>query len=354
MTWRIGGEVIVIPSPPHFTNKIHKRKGMFHVKQLRSYYTSPYKVSNDVIEEVTEYQVTCDAYTVITEDDYLVNVLAAKWAKYSEFAQRTGNKVKPYRNNQYRGWQVGSMRYAINPYGKGTLLSVTGSLSDVTIEEVLGFSLRATRFDIAATFFLSSPLPDYAAQLYDARVMQGDKGRIPIGQWKLLSSPTGDTLYVGTRGTGKFIRVYDKSLQYTGVAERGYVWRFEMEYGTGYADTLFQQLRTEIDNERSISDYMVKRLWGDCYQKGVALPVRVEALADNELRKDKKPTDKDRYLTWIGKTVRPVVQWLVAMGYGEDVSEALGVQQNFLDIIDQNELVQAAISLTGPEGKSSL
>ena len=155
---------------------------------------------------------------------------------------------------------------------------------------------------------------------------------------------------MGKRGTGKFIRVYDKSFQYTGMLERGYVWRFELEYGVGYADTLWQQLRTELENERPIKDYMIKRVWGDLYQKGVALPVRVEALDNSELRKDRQPTDKDRYLTWMERTVRPVVQWMVAMGYGEEVSEALGMQQSFLEIVDQNDLVQVAISMTGPEG----
>ena len=324
------------------------------MKHFRQYYTSPYKVSQDVIEEVSEFSTTCDAYTVITSDDYIARVLAAKWAKYGEYAQKAGNKVKPYRNNQYHGWQIGSMRYGVVLGKADTLMGVTGDLANSTIEEMLGFTLRATRVDLACTFSLSSPLPDYASQLYDARVMQGERGRVPLSQWKLIQGSNGDTLYVGTRGTGKFIRVYDKSFQYTGTSEKGYIWRFELEYGTGYADTLWQQLRTELDNERSIADYMVKRLWGDCYQKGVALPVKVEALDTNELRKDRRPTDKDRYLTWMNKTVRPVVQWLTAMGYGEEVSEALGLQQNFLDIVDNDELLQAVITLTGPEGRSTL
>ena len=324
------------------------------MKQLRAYYTSPYKVSQDVIEEVTEFRTTCDAYTVITSNEYEVNVLASKWAKYSEFAQKAGNKVKPYKNNQYIGWQVASMRYATLYNKIDTLLGITGDLSDATLEEMLSFTLRATRVDIAATFFLNTPIPDYASQLYDARMVQGESGRTPRSMWQLRQSETGDTLYVGKRGTGKFIRVYDKSFQYTGMQERGYIWRFELEYGIGFADTLWQQLRIEQENERDVKDYMIRRLWGDCYQKGVQLPCRVEALDSNELRKDKIPSDKTRYLTWLNRTVRPVVQWMVAMGYGEEVSEALGLQQSFMDIVEQDELLQAVITMTGPEGRATL
>jgi len=324
------------------------------VKQLKAYYTSPYKVSQDVISEVSEFRTTCDAYTVLTSSEYEVNVLASKWARYSEFAQKAGNKVKPFKNNQYNGWQVASMRYG-TAYGRiDTLLSVTGDLADITLEEMLGFTLRASRVDIAATFVFTTPVPDFASQLYDARMIMGDAGKTPRKQWRIIQSENGDTLYVGTRGTGKFLRVYDKSFQYTGMQERGYIWRFEMEYGVGYADTLWQQLRIELENDRPLQDYMIRRLWGDCYQKGVMLPVKVEAMDSNELRKDKRPTDKDRYLTWMTKTVRPVVQWLIAMGYGEEVSEALGIQQNFMDILDQDELVQAVITLTGPEGRATL
>lgn len=327
---------------------------MFHVKQLQHYYTSPYKVTADVVDEVAEFRTSCDAYTVLTSSEYEVNVLASKWAKYSEFAQKAGNKVKPYKNNQYTGWQVASMRYGTKYQRLDTLLSVTGDLADVTCEEMLGFTLRASRVDIAATFFLSSPIPDYASQMYDARMMQGDAGRTPKKAWELRQSESGDTLYVGNRNKGKFIRVYDKSFQYTGMQERGYIWRFELEYGIGYADTLWQQLRIELENERDIKDYMIKRLWADCYQKGVQLPVKVEALDNSELRKDKVPTDKTRYLSWMNKTVRPVVQWMMAMGYGEEVAEALGIQQNFMDIIEQDELLQAVLTLTGPEGRATL
>jgi len=324
------------------------------VKQFKAYYTSPYKVAQDVISEVGEFRTTCDAYTVLTSNEYEVNVLASKWAKYSEFAQKAGNKVKPYKNNQYIGWQIASMRYATMYNKIDTLLSVTGDLAEVTLEEMLGFTLRASRVDIAATFFFTTPIPDFASQCYDARMAMGEAGKVPRKQWKLIQSENGDTLYVGTRGTGKFIRVYDKSFQYSGTSERGYIWRFEMEYGVGYADTLWQQLRIELENERSIQDYMIKRLWGDCYQKGIMLPVKVEALDTTELRKDKRPTDKDRYLSWMNKTVRPVVQWMIAMGYGEEVSEALGLQTSFIEILEQDELVQAVITLTGPEGRATL
>ena len=324
------------------------------MKQFKQYYTSPYKVSNDVREEVQGYRTTCDAYTLMTDSEYEVNVLSSKWAKYSAFAQKNGNKVKPFRNNQYVGWQVASMRYG-NIYGRlDTMLAVTGNLADVTLEEMLSFSLRASRVDIACTFDLSSPFPDYASQMYDARVLSGENGRTPLSMWKLIQSERGDTLYVGKRGTGKFLRVYDKTFEATGITERGYVWRFEMEYSTGYADPLWQQLRIELENERSIPDYMIRRLWGDSYAKGVALPVRIEELGLGDNKKDKQHTDKDRYISWLNKTVRPAVQWLIAMGYGEEVAEALGIQQNFMDILEQNELLKATISLQGPDGGASL
>lgn len=327
---------------------------MFHVKQLRSYYTNPYKVSEDVRDNVSEYTVDVDAWTVVSEDDYLANVLASKWAKYSDFAQKAGNKVKPMRIHNYGGFQVGSMRYGVVPNTVKTLLSVTGSLSGVTYEDMLQYSLRATRVDVQSTFFLISPMPDLVSQMYDARQMRGENWRGGLKRWKLIQGKEGDTLYVGTRGSGKFIRVYDKSFQYSGNISPGWVWRFEMEYGTGYSDALWQDMRDIQERKGDIKEYLIKRLWGDLWGMGVALPVSIEAMADNERKKVTRVSDKDRYISWLNNTVRPVVSWLIAMGYGTEVSESLDLQKNFLDLVDGNDLVQATLSLLDENGDDIL
>lgn len=307
------------------------------MKHFRDDYLTPYKVSQDVREEVSGFEIGIDAYTVVTDEAYVSNVLATKWSKYSDFAQKGGHKVKPFKMHQYSGWQVASVRYANKYSGVGSLLGVTGKMANSTYRDLLQFTLRATRVDIAATFFLTNSMPHYAEKIYEARQLMGAKWKVPIGQYKLIQGNSGDTLYVGKRGTGKYLRMYDKSYDYPTQGERGVVWRFEIEYSGGYAEGLWKQLagydRQELDIESSI----LKTLWGDCWNKGVALPVSVQGINDYQIKRDKNPPDKARYLTWLSSSVAPAVKWLIAMGWAEEVKEALGLQMNFMDILEQQE-----------------
>jgi DNA relaxase NicK len=184
---------------------------------------------------------------------------------------------------------------------------------------------NVTRFDLQTTLLSPTVTDEHAGAGFsklalDPRVTAG------LVSTKLISStPDGSTLYVGSRSSDRFFRVYDKT------AESGFdyperSWRYEIEYKGERAKKVADAIRADRHPTQAI--------W-DCLQTafssyGLAIPGDRPAWAWRDAAV-KHTSDDERRLAWLRRCIRPCVSKLTE-AFGVDVVlQSLGV----IDEVDE-------------------
>ncbi len=182
---------------------------------------------------------------------------------------------------------------------------------------------NCTRIDFQVTVYLDSPEPHLAKAWYEEFEAAFEAGETMTGRRKraLILSDTGETLYVGSRKSGrKFFRFYDKSHDYG--ADRGTVWRQEVQYGRRFADkalwffrTASEEDRVEAMAEMVFAEFMGAMSKSLIWTPGDAVDIIVEPAAEE--------SGIQKRLEWLRACVRPVVERLDNAGYAHDALAAL-------------------------------
>lgn len=220
---------------------------------------------------------------------------------------------KPFKFRDATGWTRGSVSYA-EKLERGVklwaILMVRGApQSEIAFTEALKLSdLKVTRIDLAVDLQLTERVTQLPRKLKDTY-----KGKYPI---QLIESLTGDTLYCGSRESGIYIRIYDKSSDYN--KELGLVWRFEVEFKQGKAEHIFDMLKKEgVGIAKDI-------VWTALKSRDLPSPKIGQTV---NLRAHKiNVSSSDLKLAWLGRQVRPTVQFLTSIGRTREVYEQLGFE----------------------------
>jgi len=219
---------------------------------------------------------------------------------------------KPFKFRRAIGWTRGSVSYA-EELKQGVklwcILMVRGELSEIafTVAQALD-DLKITRLDIAVDIQLLEQVTQLPRKLKDTY-----RGVFPIS---LIESLTGDTLYVGSRESGTFIRIYDKSDEYG--LTLGHVWRFEVEFKQDKAKVVAELLKNQgIAVAQDI-------VWTALRSRDIPSP-KVGQTVNLKARKVTM-SSSDMKLAWLGRQVRPTVKFLASIGRLQEVYEQLGFE----------------------------
>lgn len=219
---------------------------------------------------------------------------------------------KPFTFRNAKGWSRGSVSYA-EELKQGvklwSILMVKGEQSEIAFTEACKLKdLKITRIDIAVDILMLEPVVQLPRKLKDTY-----KGKFDIN---LIESLTGDTLYCGSREGGVYVRIYDKSEEYN--YELGRVWRFEVEFKKGQAPTVFGLLR---DNGIKIAQDVV---WTAVRSRDLPTP-KIGQTINLKAQRVTFSTSQMK-LAWLGRQVRPTVEYLMNIGKKEEVYKQLGFE----------------------------
>jgi len=140
---------------------------------------------------------------------------------------------------------------------------------------------------------------------------------MPIARW-IQDNRSGYTLYLGSRESNVFGRIYDKYAREQLNQFRECV-RYEVQYNSRLANSIAHVLMRMSSPKDGMSGYLRQFL----QERGVSPP----PLYMGQLTPcvPRARTDADKKLVWLRSAVRPSVLALIAMGRGAEVLEALGL-----------------------------
>lgn len=190
-----------------------------------------------------------DWMTLVTKDPDRATEWREAFRAVATMEQKRGHEWKQARFFGYEGEQCGHVMW-----GKrhdGALVRLTSSLAH---DEAMLFSPDAahcTRIDLQVTAELTSEHPLFLEKTYaSAKTAPATEGRHP--KYTLIADTEGgSTLYVGSRSSMRFGRVYDKGIEQAS-EKKGKLYRWELEIKDVLADQAVAMLVGSADVQRSI------------------------------------------------------------------------------------------------------
>lgn len=190
-----------------------------------------------------------DWMTLVTKDQDRVIEWREAFRAVATMEQKRGHEWKAARFFGYEGEQCGHVMWGKRQ--DGGLVRLTSSLAH---DEAMLFSPDAahcTRIDLQVTAELASEHPMFLEKTYGAaKSLPTTQGR-PAKYTLITDSEGGSTLYVGSRSSMRFGRVYDKGVEQAS-EKKGKLYRWELEIKDVLADQAVGMLVGSADVQRSI------------------------------------------------------------------------------------------------------
>lgn len=264
-----------------------------------------------------------DWVTMTSREDKVGMEWYSMYGRYRREKLLEANKEEPFNNGFYAGIGIASMRWGYSDH-LGYILIISGSDAERFWQNLEPGTHRVTRLDICVDFWPKKPSL-LARDLYD-RVTPERLAEFP--KLSLFRGPNGgDTLYVGSRHSQQYGRLYDKGVE-SRRGEPGQYWRAEVEYKKPLAGLMAQELIQENSAERRPAIIDTVAHW--FIDRGI------EALSDDagkqpiKMTVEQRITTADRKLAWLQTQVRPTIQRLVSLGLGRDVMKSLLLDEETL------------------------
>lgn len=236
-----------------------------------------------------------------------------------------GNRPHKARLMGYEGIQCGRVTYGQRDT-HATRLALSGDSANANLDVAVALADTVTRLDLAVTCRLDQPAHDLGAEACEAALAFRQVKHRAAKPWAVFDADGGYTLYLGERASENFFRLYNKEAQQRKEMGASYdgrydnCWRYELETKATVPHLILKKLLPAKDRGEWIRSY----LHAYVQAHGLEPPFDVAgalALIPGFRRK----SDRDSKLNHLAKNVRPTVQWLMGIGAGDEVRDALGL-----------------------------
>lgn len=260
----------------------------------------------------------------------IVNQAAIDWMTITSYEKEFGRAVKSFVDNEvevitkqqskllgYSGTRVVAYRGSIflgQSLAGHWMLTASGEIADAIFRHhcLIHMHVKCTRMDIQVTV----PEPE----MWSQRALAGavaDSGR--FGTYSHIVSQDGQTVYLGSRKSDVFVRIYEKN---DAEIDAGRVWlRYEVEYKADRSNSLYERLRDGanmggflVDSIQRVS--AVEPALGDVFLPCLA------GIPPNRIRLVKELGNTEK---WLMNQVFPALQKAVNGPNGEWVREWLNI-----------------------------
>lgn len=250
-----------------------------------------------------------------------VPYLYSLWQRSIKSIADEGNELKPRSLQGYDGMSSGNC--FVGERHDSVMLQLTGAHANEHYASVWRSDCRIPRLDVQTTVKFRKEVKDVAKRGYDALTRHSHSDpKAKNRKYSIIrGSDGGDTLYIGSRTSEQFGRLYNKAVQSEQtVYDR--CWRWEIVFKNDMASNLGPRIPKSIDERAKWAATLVKNWYR---RRGINMdfgagdePV---ALPLFQARK----TDVQTKLDWLESQVRPTVTFLTEHGYGDSVYTALGL-----------------------------
>lgn len=244
----------------------------------------------------------------------------------------SGNRIKPFSNSGYSGVCLGRATLGFRKDSAWVEYRSDGA------HELWDYNWydfgHCTRLDGRIDLLVRDHV-DYLGESiikgfewYSANTKRNGKWKIPSYQRK----GRGETVYIGSRESDYFIRIYNKSVESGWNHPDGDIWRMEVQWNNPIANEVSHGIRRMGYTDRKA--YGVIAEW--CQRAGLVVGPRYGYKSLVQFEVPRIDTDNERAISWLGRSVKKTVARLTGEGLYDKVEEALGLYG--LDVRKESEV----------------
>lgn len=202
----------------------------------------------------------------------------------------------------YSGFRVPHLFWGRN--SEGVCLRASGEAAEGVWRLLDWPGIRVPRLDLAWDIWWDADYDQFAQACAD----DAEKARLslpPARRRKLClvdGMGDGDTLYLGSRKSDQFGRLYDKARE-SGSATYRNCWRAEVEFHDSRAGHYFRELQKQSDPSKAIAETVAQ--WFEV--RGVQIPASTGVDSGLNSPPSRDSTDVDRSCHWLASQVAPAL-----------------------------------------------
>lgn len=253
------------------------------------------------------------------------DVGALWWEMLTKDARQKGGldgQITEWGNQWYVGAKAQGWKWGYSQSNAGYITVLSGEMANSMYHRFMVHHSRATRVDSQVTVRLKQAEPDFIERAYN--YLESGNLKRAAKCAKIVNNQGGETLYIGSRQSENFGRLYDKGVE-QGSEEKGVMYRYEVERkgqsARRMADTIACEHSGNVRAKFLVSDV---HKWFDI--RGCPLlfdKTKTDLVIEQGHRVE---TSVDRKLEWLRTQVRPTVSKLSELGYEQQLREALGLE----------------------------
>jgi len=263
-----------------------------------------------------------DWITATTQDKRIELGWFDLWLK---IAQAAGGMAytKPWKFWGYEGASCDGSRWGKSD--RGCIFICIGHTAHKMWQQIAPVAHKVTRLDLAVTVALQDKFEHLPALYYKSvPKMQQRKYSLTENSWG------GTTLYIGSRSSEEYGRIYDKGAQQG--KQPGWIYRYELEMKAPKTSRWVRQTMTimaDPSNNDALNLALERSrgyLWQWFNNRDVP-PIFDSAPTPLVLQEEYSPSTPERKLTWLRTTIKPTVKKLIKAGYLKETIEALDLEE---------------------------
>lgn len=220
----------------------------------------------------------------------------------------------------YEGREVGPFFFGEGH--EGLMFQCSSAYADSIVGACTLPGVKCTRIDYALTVWLNSYHESLAQEGERDALLKRSTDRLPTPRKVILykGNGAGDTLYLGSRQSDEYGRLYDKDRE-SGKVEYAYAWRYETEYKGRAAQGAYSHVVGRRDRAGRILSSVVN-WWSS---RGVPCPVGAGDGDAVSIAAFDRTSDVDRTRLWLCSQVAPAIKRLLATTPRDQILADLGL-----------------------------
>jgi hypothetical protein len=247
-----------------------------------------------------------------------------KWAENRPVRDGGKDFTKPWAWQGYVGYSCGQV--SIGERLDGTIVKLVGKAADDWMRAGLPGGHNVTRIDIALTIWgVSDRSAEIALHSEQTELYRKGLEGKPYKVRLIDGKGDGDTLYIGSRSSQQFVRIYDKEKSPNATKEHETSIRYECECKEQLAYDCYQRCVARGYGPASCLSLLASLL----DRRGIDV-VLLRGLQRKPIAPSELPvTSLESSLSWLENQVKPTVSRLMREGYELEILTALGLKRYF-------------------------
>lgn len=258
-----------------------------------------------------------DWLTMTLKRSYGRNTVAQKAYDFLEESISTGNDTGKWEQHGYTGWYCNSVRWGRREMDD--ILQLSGDAAGHLWQDYLPYADNVSRIDLAVTLKFDRNHKDLIAKQFEQLKEESKHTKLTRQYSKTEGLKEGYTLYVGSRSSAQFGRLYDKQAESKNATHWLNCLRWEVEF----KKPLAWEVAAELGMTAYPEQYIYQRVYGWFADRYIYVPdLGQEKIPPLHIPRKMLPDEKR--LEWLAKQVRPTVDKLRARGYSQRLRGVLG------------------------------